>query len=132
MGRIKRLSVLCVLSLFMLSGSCMADLCEFATVEEAKDFGWELLREKSIMKVVTDSMEGGYALKVAGQDEMGLYGGIRIRFPKSLNLAGVKPEDKISFYIKQDFTTGFVININGGGYYRDFRLKRNEWTKVEL
>ncbi len=120
------------LTLLFFSETCRADMCEFATVEEAKAFGWDISREKSTLEVTTDSKAGTYALKVAGQDGMGDYGGIRIRFPKNIDLTSVKPEDKISFYIKQNFSAGITININGGGYYRSSPAARNQWSKVEL
>ena len=118
--------------MFLFCGSVNAGLCEFDAVEQAEGFGWELLREKSLLEVTTDSRAGKYALKVTGQDGMAEYGGIRVRFRRGLDLAGVRPDDSISFYLKQNVATGFVVNINGGAYYRFFPASRNEWTKVEL
>ena len=109
-----------------------ADFCEFATLKEAKEFGWQS-KETAILEISRDSIVGDYALRVTGQKEGEKYGGIILK--KEIDLSSARPGDKITFFIKENSANGFYLNIGlfaGGNIYRHFPLKKGKWNKIEL
>ena len=117
----------------VLASSAQAedDWIEFADADEARACGW-VSKDGASLEVVKDASAGATALRVQGGPEAKPYTGAVLKYSIDLSEAG--PDDKIVFYVKQNYRGGIYLNIQteAGHLYRSASLTPNEWTRVEF
>lgn len=123
------------LSVFLCAGICpaadSADLIEFATLQDAQQFGWEPL-PGAVLSAVKPGKIGDCALRVDPSPEPKEYMGIGLLH--DIDLTAAKPEDKMIFFVKQNFGNDICINLRmeKGNIYRYAKVTSGEWSRVEL
>lgn len=129
--------VVCVmgLSLSLCTGVCLAadeaDLIEFAKVEDAKKFGWGAL-PGAVLTTAPEKKIGTYALRSDPSLKPQPYMGLELTH--DINLAGAGAEDKIVFFVKQNFGSGLCVNMRTpkGNVYRYVKVTHEQWSRVEV
>jgi hypothetical protein len=117
------------------AGVCLAadnaDLIEFATLKEAQQFGWEAL-PGAVMTTAKPGKIGDYALRIDPSPEPKEYMGIGVLH--DFDLTGAKAEDKMIFFVKQNFGADLCVNLRTakGNIYRYIKVTQGEWSRVEL
>jgi len=108
-----------------------ADLVEFGRVEAAQQFGWEALRG-AVLHTEDSAKIGRHALRAAPGPQPQDYMGIGLR--RDIDLSGAGPEDRILFFVKQNFGVDLCINVHTakGNVWRFPKVKRGDWTRVEV
>lgn len=121
-------------SLCLCAGVCLAaddaDLIEFATLPQAQHFGWEPL-PGAALTVATPGKIGEFALRVDPTPEPKEYMGIGLMH--DFDIAGAKADDKIIFFVKQNFGSDLCVNLRTpkGNVYRYVKVTQGEWSRVE-
>lgn len=131
------MTIICIMcaSLCVYAGAELsadkADLIEFASVEEAQAFGWEGVRG-AVLKSPTESKVGEHALYAVPGPEHKPFMGVGLRH--DIDLTGAGPDDKIIFFVKQNFGRDLFINMHvpKGNVYRVVKVQQGQWTRVEV
>ena len=108
-----------------------ADLVEFAKVKDAQKFGWAAL-PGAMLTTATPGKIGDHALRMDPSPEPREYMGIGLRH--DIDLTGAGSEDKVIFFVKQNFGLGICVNLRTakGNVYRYVKVTREQWSRVEL
>jgi hypothetical protein len=104
---------------------------EFAEVNEAKGFGWEVT-DTTNLTVTRECKVGQYALRAQPLPGAKPYRGFELLH--NFDLTGAGPADKIVFYVKQNFGAGMRIQLwtEKEGINRSFPVNPGGWSRVEL
>jgi len=122
----------CACASVALAGeTTLADTCEFQSVDMAKMFGWGALPGAK-MSVAKPGKIGAFALRSNASLKPKLYMGLELTH--DIDLTGATAEDKIVLFVKQNFGSGFCINLRTekGNVYRYPKAAPNQWTRIEL
>ena len=121
--------VLPVFCLFLLTSpshaSDVSNLCKFASINQATAFGWQA-RSGAELQISNDAKS---SLVAIGKDGMKPYGGLDLT--TSIDLSKASKGDQIIFDVKQNFTSGIWVNINGS-IYQNVSSPKDKWTHVVL
>ena len=130
--RWRPLGLLCVMyaSLCFASGRA-TDFVEFRELAAAKTFGWQPLQDARL-KVVRDAKSGGFALRVDPPPAAKLYTGMCLH--RDVDLTGAGPDDRIVFYVRENFGGGVCLNMRMSGkhVFRYVKAIKGQWSRVEL
>ena len=129
--------VVCVMgiALSLCTGVCLAaeeaDLIEFAKVEDAKKFGWGAL-PGAVLTTAPEKKIGTSALRSDPGLKPKLYMGMGLTH--DIDLTGAGAEDKIIFFVKQNFGSDLCVNMTTekGGVYRYVKVTHGQWSRVEV
>ena len=102
--------------------------CEFDSVNQAAAFGWQA-RSGAELKISNDAKDGKSSLEAIGKQRMKPYGGLDLT--TSIDLTKAAKGDQLIFDVRQNFTAGIWVNINGA-IYRNVSVPKDKWTHVAL
>ena len=107
------------------------DFLELSELKAAKTFGWQPLQDASL-KIIPDAKQGEFALRADAPTAPKPYTGMRLRH--DVDLTGAEPNDKIVFYVKENFGGGVCLNMQMSGkhVYRYAKTLKDQWSRVEL
>ena len=119
-------------------GAGSEDLCEFASVQAAADAGWYAKASakgsaQPTLDLISDAKVGRCALEARGVSGQGQYGGLRL--VRRVDLSGCGAGDRVAFWVKQNASSGIMVNFGfeGGQHlYRGTKAQPGKWTYVEL
>lgn len=124
-----------LLLMIALTPCCLAadeaDLIEFAKVADAQKFGWAAL-PGAVLTTVKPGKIDEHALRIEPSAKPKEYMGIGLKH--DIDLTGAGPEDKVIFFVKQNFGSSICINVRTakGHVHRYAKLIREQWNRVEL